>query len=274
MPWVKRRPPPRLHTHDRTPIVPLPHGFFSGRRSALRRFLARAIARVDRTIEWLPGGRWLHRRALESLELTEVDVPLRRGGRGLDGLRIAYVSDVHAGMCLDEDDLCEIFTRVAAAAPDVVCLGGDLINTREREILLYREPLKLLQPPLGVHAVAGNHEHFFGRDWSLITTFLEKQGVNVLHNRGMRLERDGASLWLCGVDDFTEGEPDVGAALAGRREDEPAVLLSHHPDLFLATAAAGVDLTLSGHTHGGQLLLFGWTPLQHTAFGWWRGMYQ
>ena len=274
MPWVNRRPPPYLATHDRKLKSPHPVGPLSGKRGPLRRAFARSVALIDRTVERLPGGSWLHRQVRKQLVFTDVDVALHTGAPGLDGCTIAYLSDIHAGMFMDAADLAAIFARVAAAKPDVVCFGGDLINTREREILLYRQPLQLLRPPLGVYAVPGNHEHFFGRDVELQTDFLQSHGVRVLDNCGVRLERNGASLWLCGVDDLTEGKPDLGAALAGRRPGEPAVLLSHHPDLFIESAVADVDLTLSGHTHGGQFLLFGWTPLHHTAFGWWRGLYR
>jgi len=101
------------------------------------------------------------------LELTEVELPLRPGAEALDGLRLAFVSDVHAGSFCTADDLCALFARVMAANPDLVLLGGDLINTREREILLFDRALASLRPRLGVFAVPGNHDHFFGPDIGL-----------------------------------------------------------------------------------------------------------
>src|SRR5690606_3901908 len=101
----------------------------------------------------------------------------------------------------------------------------------------------------------------------------ERAGVQVLCNRGVRLARGRASLWLCGVDDLTEGRPDVDAALAGRDAGEPCVMLSHHPDLFPEIAERGVDLTLSGHTHGGQIAPFGLVPIRHSAHGYDRGAF-
>jgi predicted MPP superfamily phosphohydrolase len=207
---------------------------------------------------------------------------LRRAGRcraqsrsrSPAGLRICFVSDVHAGSFLDEDDLCELFERIQAEAPDLVLFGGDLINTRERELLLFRRPLQRLRPPLGMFAVPGNHDHFWGRDLGLWTSFLQEQGVEVLTNRGRRIERAGDSFWLCGVDDLTEGAPDLAAALRGRRDGEPTVLLSHHPDFFFEAAAVDVDLVLSGHTHGGQIRLAGWAPIRHSKFGHERGWFR
>lgn len=251
--------------------APIPLGPLTGRRRWWRRWASIAAAGVNRVVDRLPPGRWLHAVAQRQLQVHFVDVALRRGGRGLDGMKIAFLSDLHAGSCMDERDLCRIFARVMELAPDVVCFGGDLINTREREILLYREPLKLLSAPLGVYAVPGNHDHFFGCDIGLWQAFLQDQGVNVLRNDGLRLQRAGAGLWLCGVDDLTEATPDLAAALSGWNGEDPVLLLSHHPDFFFEAAAVGVDVTLSGHTHGGQVRIFGKVLVNHSRFGWLQG---
>jgi predicted MPP superfamily phosphohydrolase len=251
----------------------VPVGPLSGRRTALRRACSHALAAVNRVLDRLPVGRTLHRRIQHALAVSELPFGCARGGAGLDGLRIAFLTDLHAGSFMDASDLCRVMERVAAADPHLVLFGGDLINTRERELLLYRDALQLLRPELGVFAVPGNHDHFWGRDIGLWTAFLREHGVQVLLNRGVRIEWRSASLWLCGVDDLTEGAPDLRAALDGRSADEPALLLSHHPDFFFEAAAAGVDLTLSGHTHGGQIRLGGWAPIHHSRFGYERGWF-
>lgn len=254
--------------------VPLPSGPFSGPRTPWRRACAETMANLNRLLDLLPLGRWLHRRIQRHLQFPALDVTLPHAGPGLDGLRIAFVSDVHAGSFLDEDDLCGIFARIAEQAPDLVLFGGDLINTRERELLLFRRPLQLLRPPLGLFAVPGNHDHFWGPDIGLWEAFLHEHGVVVLRDRGHRIEHGGSSLWLCGVDDLTEGTPDLPRALAGRRAGEPAILLSHHPDFFFEAAAVDVDLTLAGHTHGGQVRLLGKAPIHHSRFGYERGWFE
>jgi predicted MPP superfamily phosphohydrolase len=253
--------------------APVPVGPLTGRRTALRRAGSHALAALNRLLDRLPVGRTLHRRIQHALAVSELPFACARGGAGLDGLRIAFLTDLHAGSFMDASDLCRVMERVAAAEPHLVLFGGDLINTREREILLYRDALRLLRPELGVFAVPGNHDHFWGSDIGLWTAFLREHGVQVLLNRGVRIERNGASLWLCGVDDLTEGAPDLRAALDGRRPDEPALLLSHHPDFFFEAAAAGVDLTLSGHTHGGQIRIGSWAPIHHSRFGYERGWF-
>jgi uncharacterized protein len=253
--------------------APTPRGPLSGKRTALRRAVASALAGVNRWLDRMPGSHWLHRRLHQRLELPELELGMRQGARGPAGLRIAFVSDVHAGSFLGEDDLSRVFARVQEARPDLVLFGGDLINTREREILLFRRPLRELRPRHGVFAVPGNHDHFFGPDISLWRSFLEDQGVVVLCNEGRRIEHEGGSMWLCGVDDLTEGAPDLKRALVGRRERETTVLLSHHPDFFFEAAAVDVDLQLSGHTHGGQIRIAGWAPIHHSRFGYERGWF-
>jgi predicted MPP superfamily phosphohydrolase len=213
-------------------------------------------------------------RNLAALELPRVEVPLRRGGPGLAGLTIALLTDLHIGCAMGEGELQALCTRLAGIGPDLVCLAGDLINTREREIRALARPLARLDPPLGIYAVPGNHDHFYGRGIARWGATLEEQGVRVLANRGVRLERGGDTLWLAGVDDLTEGEPDLAAALEGSDPAEPVVLLSHHPDFFFEAAAVAVELTLAGHTHGGQVNLGRFRPFRHTRFGWWQGMFE
>ncbi|MGB3967410.1 MAG: metallophosphoesterase, partial [Planctomycetota bacterium] len=253
--------------------APTPRGPLSGKRTRLRRAVAEVTAAVNRVLDRLPGSRWLHRRCHRRLELPELTLPLRPGQHGLDGLRIAFLSDVHAGSFLDANDLRAICERVQDAGPDLVLLGGDLINTREHEIRLFEPGLRALRPRHGVFAVPGNHDHFFGPDIAGWQTFLQDHGVEVLLNRGRRIEHGQGSLWLCGVDDLTEGTPDLAAALRGRRAGETAVLLSHHPDFFFEAAAVDVDLQLSGHTHGGQIRIAGWAAIHHSRFGYERGWF-
>ena len=100
--------------------------------------------------------------------------------------------------------------RVAEAEPDLVCLGGDLIHSRAEEIELLAKALRLLQPRLGMVAVPGNHDRYSDPQLLRWRPFLEKQGVEVLVNEGRRLDVDGSSLWLAGVDDLGQGAPDHG----------------------------------------------------------------
>ncbi|MEM7199072.1 MAG: metallophosphoesterase [Planctomycetota bacterium] len=229
------------------------------------------MARVHRLIDPSPPGRWWRARLHAAIEYSHTEIHLERGHDDLDGLCIAFLSDLHAGHYLGRSEIERIAERIAESQPDLVLLGGDLINVRLRELRLCAPLWESLSPPLGVFAVPGNHDYFRPDLVDRWPTWLERNGVPVLTNRGVRVQRGDASLWLCGVDDLTEGAPCINRALEGRRDEEPTLLLSHHPDLFRVASERGVDLQLSGHTHGGQVRLFGWAPLNHSRYGWLRG---
>lgn len=223
------------------------------RPSRLSRVVTPVLSRVTRTVYRGPLRRALAGALERNRRMTHSVIPLGRGGAGLSGLRLAFLSDMHVGHYFDEEDWVRVCERVAAESPDLVCLGGDLISAYEREALDLRKGLSLLAPPLGAFAVLGNHDYWATPVPRLVVSVLEEAGVGLLTNRGVRIARGGAGLWLCGVDDLRRGSPDVAAALAGRAPSEPAILLSHHPDLFVEAAGTGIDLQLSGHTHGGQI---------------------
>jgi len=232
-----------------------------------------ALAHVGRVVYRGAAREVIARSLTQNRVITRPRIRLARGGRDLHGLRLAFLSDVHVGNYLDEADWLGICELVAREAPDVVCLGGDLVNVAEEEALLLRKGLELLEPGLGIYAVPGNHEYHAAPEPTLWRAVLEQSGVEILTNRGRRIARGESRLWLCGVDDLLRGEPRLEAALEGRADDEPVVLLSHHPDVF-AESAPHVDLQLSGHTHGGQVVIRGRTPLRHTRHGWWAGHFR
>ncbi len=244
-------------------------------RRGVQHALGRRLAAVNNAFLPTPLGRWLHARLFTGLEIAVVELELPAPSARIEWPTIAFLSDIHAGHYMSARDLEGLAGLVAELQPDLVCLGGDLINHHVREIELLEPALRLLAAPLGIFAVPGNHDYVEVAELAEWTARLEAQGVHVLKNRGVRLRHGDSALWLwlCGVDDLTEGEPELTEALAGRRTGEASLLLSHHPDLFREASARGVDLQLSGHTHGGQIRIFGWSPLNHSRFGWVNGLY-
>jgi predicted MPP superfamily phosphohydrolase len=240
---------------------------------------ARRGARLGQHLQrWLQRS-WLGLRLRERIrhapEITTGEVELRRGHADLDGLRVAFISDVHAGHWLDARDLVSILERVAASEPDLVCLGGDLVDGFAEEFEILADSLHVLDPPLGIVATPGNHEYYADASLSGWRAALAAHQVTVLCNQGTRSKRGGASLWLAGIDDWKCGRPDMRAAVEGAAPDEPILLLSHQPDMLPHAAEHGVDLMLSGHTHGGQVRPWGWTvPLPQTRLGLWHGHFE
>ena len=189
------------------------------------------------------------------LVVRETALTLPGWPRVLDGLRIAMVSDVHAGSPhVDEAKIERIVNEVGRAAPDVVVLlgdyvisgvaGGRFIDPEHTAQLLGR-----LRAPLGVYAVLGNHDWWF--DGERVRHAFEAAGIPVLENDAVRLER---GVWLIGLADIWTRTPDLADPLARVPATEPVIVLSHNPDIF-PTVPARVTLTLAGHTHGGQVVL-------------------
>jgi predicted MPP superfamily phosphohydrolase len=206
-------------------------------------------------------------------------------------LRLAMISDLHVGgPHMPVARVREIVTQTNALKPDLTLLVGDFVASRARRPddpapSEWATELARLDAPAGRFAVLGNH------DWwqderaqrelkgpTQSTIALEAAGIPVLENRAIRLETSGGPLWIAGLGDqeafvlgrrprgFRYGIDDLPATLAMIDDDAPVILIAHEPDIF-ARVPARVALTLSGHTHGGQVRLFGWSPIVPSRYG-------
>ncbi len=190
------------------------------------------------------------------LAFPEHELAVPRWPAGLDGLRVALVSDLHTGgPHVDERRVRAVVDRVNAARVDVVALCGDYVDptlvggTRIPPVLVARE-LARLEPAVATAAVLGNHDWL--HEGRRMADALRDAGITVLENAAARVEARGGPLWLAGVADVRTREARVGEALARVPEDEPVLLLCHDPDAF-PWVPSRVALTLSGHLHGGQV---------------------
>lgn len=169
----------------------------------------------------------------------------------LDGYTIAQLSDVHCGPFTPPEEVARWVERLNALEADLVAVTGDLITSGDR----YTEPVAAVLAGLrgrdGVYACMGNHDYF--ADGERFARRLEAAGLRVLRNEGIVVTRGEAALFVGGVDDTWTGRADVERALCRRPDGVPSLLLAHDPNLFPQAAAEGVSLTLSGHTHGGQI---------------------
>jgi predicted MPP superfamily phosphohydrolase len=200
------------------------------------------------------------RTALRPPLLERRELRVRRWPAALDGFRIVQISDVHIGPLLDRRFGAAIVARCNALAPDLVVVTGDLVDGSVRRIADEVSPFGALRARHGAYFVTGNHDYYSGADdW---VQRVEALGLRALRNTHVTIERDGAAFDLAGVEDhhahLVSGHhrEDVPAALAGRDPSRPVVLLAHDPATFTAAARHGVDLQLSGHTHGGQIWPF------------------
>jgi len=238
-----------------------------GRRAVLQK-VSLGVATATGVIPPLWGIR-----ARRDLDVVELPVRLSRLPRALDGYTILQVSDVHVGEFLDETDLSRILERIRAHRVDLVVMTGDLVHDRARHIapaVAWLARLAALSRH-GAVAIPGNHEHYVGRDQVL--SAIAATGVRVLINQHTRVaEADGGGFVIGGVEDAFHGS-DPAQAFRDAPPDRARILLAHQPQIVRATAGIGVDLQLSGHTHGGQI-----RPLGPLAVGvlypWVSGRYQ
>jgi predicted MPP superfamily phosphohydrolase len=173
------------------------------------------------------------------------------------GLRIAHLTDLHLGRSVRIEHLQEAVSAALAAGPDLVALTGDYVSSlRGGEAEALTTLLAPLQAPLGVYAVLGNHDYW--TNGLTVTRALERAGVTVLGNRNVALRREGAILYIAGVDDVWERKADLTAALDRVSAGACTVLLAHEPDFADTVDRDGrVALQLSGHSHGGQVVFPG-----------------
>lgn len=194
--------------------------------------------------------------------VRRVEVPLGRLPSALDGFTLVQLSDVHLGPTTGRAFLERVVDEVNALDADAVVVTGDLVDASVEALADDVAPLARLSARHGVYFVTGNHEYHAGA--AAWCAHLETLGVRVLRNERVELGRGGALLDLAGTDDSdaagrAEGfHEDLALALEGRDERRPLVLLAHQPKSVHEAARHGVDLQLSGHTHGGQLWPLGW----------------
>lgn len=195
-------------------------------------------------------------------------VPMRYKSlpRSLDGLKILHLSDLHLGLGRDLRDLEAALTRAQDLSPDLIVVTGDL--TEDLGLIVPSlNMIAQMRPRFGVRTIFGNHEHHPGI--RQVHRLFDRSATELLVDRASRVHED---LVILGVDDPLQsvGNRDyydraVGRSLEGTPKDAFKLLLCHRPDGFNASADLGVDLTLSGHTHGGQLALYGHNILDFTG---------
>ncbi|MEV6797629.1 metallophosphoesterase [Micromonospora rifamycinica] len=200
------------------------------------------------------------RTALGPPQLDRVRIPLAKLPRSMDGLRIATVSDIHLGPLRGRAHTERIVAMINRLDADLVAVVGDLVDGSVAELGEAAEPLRDLRSRYGSFFVTGNHEYYSGvEEW---VREVDRLGLRVLQNERQEIRARGGVLDLAGINDVTAdgtgvaGPADFTAALGGRDVSRPVVLLAHQPIAAREAATFGVDLQLSGHTHGGQLAPF------------------
>ncbi len=227
---------------------PGPAGVDAERRVVLSRVVAGAVSAVA-----LGLGGYGMASALGRTAIARVRVPLARLPAGTKPYTLVQITDIHVGPTIGEGFVRAIVEEVNALDPDCVVITGDLVDGSVAELGPLAEPLRDIKARDGVFFVTGNHEYYSGVEEWLV--FLGGLGIRVLRNERVPV----GPIDLAGVDDWSARSygkghgADIPRALEGRDPARPVVLLAHQPQAIHEAEAHGVDLQVSGHTHGGQL---------------------
>lgn len=226
-----------------------------------RALIARGLAGVSLAVGLVLGASGVAS-ARGRAKIARVRVPLAKLPAALDGLTIVQISDLHVGPTVGRAMLARIVDEVNALGADLVAITGDLVDGSVAELGADVAELGRLASRHGTFFVTGNHEYYAGA--AAWVDELSRLGVRVLRNEHVTLGHAGGELDLAGVDDFsarglaTGHAHDLPSAVRGRDESRVLVLLAHQPRSVFEAARLGVDLQLSGHTHGGQIFPWNW----------------
>ncbi|MFP8878527.1 MAG: metallophosphoesterase [Myxococcota bacterium] len=193
---------------------------------------------------------------------VRVEIELAGWPSALDGFRIVQITDIHIGLILDRRFARAIVDRVNALQPDLIAVTGDLVDGGVEQLADDVAPFRDLKSRYGVYFVTGNHDYYSGvDDW---VAKVSELGMRVLRNERVEIGDSAAGFDLIGVDDHRgnmiadDGKEDLTKALADRDSTRSAILLAHDPSTFRRASKMGIDLQISGHTHGGQIWPFGY----------------
>ena len=214
-------------------------------------------------------------------KVETVQINLKRLSKEFCGFRVVQISDIHMGGWMNVERLQQVVDIIGAQEPDVLLITGDFIVGREftertRHYLYdFKEVISPLVKSIPTYAVLGNHDYWTNA--RAVREVLSDSGIVDLTNSVFTITRNGANLHLCGVDDVREGNVRLHDVIARLHDDHAAILLAHEPDYADVSARTGkFDLQVSGHTHGGQIVLpfFGPPVLPYLGRKYPSGLYE
>lgn len=200
------------------------------------------------------------------LEVKQYTITSDQVPPAFDGLRIAFLSDIHRGPFVSQERMGQLVNKVNGLHPDLIALGGDYVHVERKYLPSCFIELSKLRAKYGVYGVLGNHDYYGSSD--LTAYYMARAGIICLSNHSTWVNIGNQRIKLGGVGDFEEDMQDLSPTIDDVKPDDYVILLSHNPDYAETFTDNEVDLMLSGHTHGGQITLFGlWTPFNRSLYG-------
>ncbi len=184
--------------------------------------------------------------------IEKVKIKIKNLPDELKGLTIALISDIHSGPFMNEEEMYSYAVAINSLEPDLILMPGDFITSDPEEIYPFVNVFKNLNAKYGVFATLGNHE-FFAKQPRRIARIIEENGIRVLRNESEKININREEIYIIGIDDLRYGA-DLDKAMKNVKDEKIKILLSHKPYDFPNFAKYGIQLTVSGHTHGGQIV--------------------
>ena len=199
----------------------------------------------------------------EWIEVVEVDLPMANLPQVLVGKRVVQISDIHCSRVVKVAYLQRCVSRINGLRPDVVVMTGDYVtyHNLRRYTKKFLKVMGGIRSKNGVYACLGNHDYGLIRGVRAVQPRLVRDlvegmgelGIRVLRNEGCAVSIDGQRIWVVGLGDLWSGDFDAEGAFLGVPLEEPIIALSHNPDTVESLQGLGVNIVMSGHTHGGQV---------------------
>ena len=189
-------------------------------------------------------------------EITSAEFPIANLPEAFNGFTMALVSDIHSSIFMSREEMEKYAQLVNDMNADLIVVPGDFVTSDYHEVYPFVEAFHILRAPYGVYGVLGNHDFYAGPD--KVATEVDAAGIKMLRNDKVVIEKDGGKFCLVGVDDvgFSNRAPiKLNEAIGQMPQGMPQILLCHRPYYLDEAADRNIDLVLSGHTHGGQIVL-------------------
>lgn len=189
-------------------------------------------------------------------ELTSIQIPIQNLPEEFSGTTISLISDIHSSIFMAKEEMKRYADVVNELQSDVIAVTGDFVNSMVEEVYPFAEAFSSLRAPYGVFGVLGNHD-YYTRQVETVAKEVNNCGIKLLRNTNVAIQKGNQKLYILGVDDVgSAGSASqlFDVARTGIEVNTPTVLFCHRPYFFRQAARRNIDLTLSGHTHGGQIV--------------------
>ena len=205
------------------------------------------------------------------IKITRVPIESHDIPHSFDGKRIVFVSDIHHGAALSRERVMKLVQRINDIHPDIIILGGDYTSLEDKYIIPVFDELRNLKSNYGIFGVMGNHDYFVNGD--LTKKMMTRNGINQCDNKSYWVKINKDSIKIGGIDDPEGDNQELDSTVFDVHRNDFCILISHRPDYIEQLKSDLVDLTLSGHTHGGQVTFFGlWAPILPSDNGIWASL--